>query len=305
MPVAHIALVSTRAARPLDEDLEPLIAALTSIGAQVEVVDWDDGATDWAGFDLAVLRSPWNYTQHFAAFVAWLERVEGLTNLVNPAPIVRWNLDKHYLANLADAGVATVPGRFVEPGADASAALQAFLDLRADVAEFVVKPAIGAGSRDAQRHARTPVDGALAHVQRLLDAGRSVLLQPYLDRVDAHGETALMFFDGVFSHAIRKGPLLARGAESTRALFATEHITPRTPSPAELEVARAALAAIPFAPPFAYARVDLIQDADGAPCVLELELAEPSLFFDHAAGSAERFASALVGRARQACRDAR
>jgi O-ureido-D-serine cyclo-ligase len=47
-----------------------------------------------------------------------------------------------------------------------------------------------------------------------------------------------------------------------------------------------------------YARVDLIHDDDGAPRVLELELTEPSLFFEHASGSAERFARAIIERAR-------
>jgi O-ureido-D-serine cyclo-ligase len=294
MPAARIALVSTGSARALDEDLEPLTAALAALGAETDVVDWDDGTVDWSRFDLAVLRSPWNYTQHVVAFRTWIERGAAATCLVNPAPLVRWNLDKHYLADLAAAGVPTVPGQFVEPGMDAGIALRTFLDRHADSAELVVKPAIGAGSRDARRHARDATDAARTHLGQLLDAGRSVLLQPYLDRVDEHGETALIFFGGEFSHAIRKGPLLAPGAESTRALFAAEHIVAREPSPAELAVARAALASIPFAPPFAYARVDLIRDADDAPHVLELELVEPSLFFAHAEGSAARFAAILA-----------
>jgi O-ureido-D-serine cyclo-ligase len=123
-----------------------------------------------------------------------------------------------------------------------------------------------------------------------------VLLQPYLDRVDEHGETALIFFDGKFSHAIRKGPLLRRGEGPTRALFAAEHITPRQPDAAELALAERTLAAIPFPQPLLYARVDLIHDANGSPCVLELELTEPSLFFAHAAGSAARFARAIFAR---------
>jgi O-ureido-D-serine cyclo-ligase len=155
---------------------------------------------------------------------------------------------------------------------------------------------VGAGSRDAQRYDRADRVQALAHVQRLLDARRSVLLQPYLDRVDAHGETALVFVDGEFSHAIRKGPLLRRGADPTRALFAAEHITPRQPQAAELELAARTLAAMPFACDLAYARVDLIHAVDGSPRVLELELTEPSLFFDHAPGSAARFARAILRR---------
>ena len=146
------------------------------------------------------------------------------------------------------------------------------------------------GARDAQRYGRRELEAAVLHVQRLLDANRSVVLQPYLDRVDAEGETALIYFGGTFSHAIRKGPLLRRGEDPTRDLFAAEDITPRIPSLDELRTGERALGAIPFATPL-YARVDLIRDADGAPRVLELELTEPSLYFAYAAGSAERFAA--------------
>ena len=292
----RIALVTAAAARDLDEDLPPLSAALDELNADFQVVNWDDPAVDWSRFAFAVLRSTWDYTMRFAEFLAWAERISTQTRLLNPPQIVRWNTDKHYLAELAAAGVPIVPSSFIEPGEDARAQLERFLKTHA-TAEFVVKPSIGAGSRDAQRHGRTEPAAALAHAQRLLDAQLSVLLQPYLDRVDEHGETALIYFAGQFSHAIRKGPLLRRGEGATRALFAAEHITPRTPSASEIAVAEQTLAAMPFDKPLLYARVDLIHDADGAPRVLELELTEPSLFFAHAPGSAQRFAEALLQHA--------
>jgi glutathione synthase/RimK-type ligase-like ATP-grasp enzyme len=290
-----IALVTARAARDLDADLLPLESALHACRADAHVVDWDDPAVDWSRFDIALLRSTWDYTMRFAEFLAWAQQAGQVTNLLNPLPVIRWNTDKHYLAELAAADVPVVPSTFIEPGDEASAALADFLHAHA-AAEFVVKPAIGAGSRDAQRYGRDENTAALTHARRLLDTGRSVLLQPYLARVDEHGETALIFFDGAFSHAIRKGPLLRRGEGATRALFAAEHITARAATTEELRLAEHTLDAIPFPQPLLYARVDLIHDADGAPRVLELELTEPSLFFAHAAGSAERFAAAILQR---------
>jgi len=289
-----IALVTARAARGLDDDLSPLQTALQDAGANVSIVDWDDASADWGRFDLALLRSTWDYTDRLAEFLGWAQRVGSQTHLLNPFDVVRWNTDKHYLRDLANAGVATVPSEFIEPGQNAAAELDRF-QVSHD-GEFVVKPAIGAGSRDAQRYMRTQRDPALVHVQRLLDAGRSVLLQPYLERVDEHGETALIYFGGVFSHAIRKGPLLKRDEGPTRALFAAEHISARVAEPEELRLAEQTLAAIPFAQPLTYARVDLIHDARHAPRVLELELTEPSLFFAHAPGSAQRFAKAVLAR---------
>ena len=303
-PTPTLALVTAAAARDLDEDLPPLEAALRALpGIHVSVVDWDDVAVDWSSFDLALLRSTWDYSQRLPEFLDWATRAAARTTLLNPLAVVRWNTDKHYLNDLAEAGIATVPSVFVEPGESARGALESFLRHHVPPSdgdgggEFVVKPAIGAGSRDAQRYERDEIEAAVAHCQRLLDGRRSVLLQPYLDRVDEHGETALIFFAGRFSHAIRKGPLLRRGEGPTRALFATEHITPRAPSPDELRLAERTLAAMPFPGPLLYARIDLIHDAAGAPCVLELELTEPSLFFDHAPDSAERFAEAVVASA--------
>jgi hypothetical protein len=289
---AAIALVTARDARDLDEDLPPLFAALTRAGAAVRVVDWDDGGTDWSHFDLALLRSTWDYSMRLPEFLAWAERASQSTHLVNPLPMVRWNTDKHYLGELMHAHVRTVPTIFVEPGESAAQAMNEFLVQHA-ATEFVVKPAVSSGARDAQRYGRRELDAATVHVERLQETNCSIVLQPYLDRVDADGETALIYFGGRFSHAVRKGPLLRRGEGPTRALFAPEHITPRVPRLDELRTGERALGAIPFATPL-YARVDLIRDADAAPRVLELELTEPSLFFAHAAGSVERFAALVL-----------
>jgi glutathione synthase/RimK-type ligase-like ATP-grasp enzyme len=289
-----VALVSARAARALDEDLPPLLVAFNAAGARCEIADWDDPHIEWARFDVALLRSTWDYSERLAEFLAWVERAAARTQLLNPAPVVRWNADKHYLRELAQQGLPVVASSFAEPAAEPAAVLAQFL-ARETCAEFVVKPAVGAGSRDTRRHARAATPEALAHIGALLDAQRSVLLQPYLPAVDADGETALIFIAGRFSHAIRKGALLPAGAPATRALFAPEKITPRAPQADEMQVAQRVLAALPCGV-LPYARVDLIRDQAHAPCLLELELIEPSLFFAHAPDSAPRLAAAVLAR---------
>jgi glutathione synthase/RimK-type ligase-like ATP-grasp enzyme len=292
-----IALVTAVAAFALDEDLAPLQQALHAAGIDAPIVAWDDMTVSWRRFDAALLRSTWDYTERLPEFLAWAAAVQGQTLLLNPVEVIRNNVDKHYLAKLEAKGIAIVPSVFAEPGEDPSRALGAFLERFPKARDFVVKPAIGAGSRDAQRYRRAQRRTAAAHVKRLLGEQRSVLMQPYLESVDEAGETALMFFDGEFSHAIRKGPLLVADEGPTEALFAAETISAREPGKDELKLARATLKALGTRQPLAYARVDLIRGSDGAPRVLELELTEPSLFFPYGEGAAERFAQVLKKRA--------
>ena len=282
----RLALATAIASLGQDGDMDVLRAACTAAGIDASIVAWDDPTVSWSRFDAVLLRSPWDYMDRLPEFLAWCDRVAALTRLWNPPEVVRWNTDKRYLGDLAGRGVPVIESHFLAPGDDPATL--------PDLAELVVKPCVGAGSRDAQRYLRDDRDAAIAHARRMLDAGRHVLVQPYLHAVDTDGETALLFFEGRFSHAIRKAPLLKRGQQATRALFNQDHIQPRDPSAAELEVAEKVLAALPFGT-LAYARVDLLPSAEG-PKLLELEVTEPSLFLPYADGAAARLATTLHHR---------
>ncbi len=298
--MTRIALVTAIAAHALDDDLQPLLAALHAAGVHADIRAWDDPTVAWSRYAIVLLRSPWDYTMRLAEFLAWCERIAEITTLLNPLDVVRWNTDKRYLAQLEAIGIPIVPTDFGVPGDDAGKLVAETLAAHHEAAEIVIKPTVGAGSRDAKRHRRDAADAMRGHVQRLFDNSRSVLLQPYLPAVDTVGETALLYFDGAFSHAIRKGPLLAPDADPTRALFAAEHIQPRTPDADERALADRVIASLPQLVdteyPLAYARVDLIRAMDGSPCVLELELAEPSVFIGQDAHAAARFANVLRTR---------
>ncbi|TNJ33823.1 ATP-grasp domain-containing protein [Arenimonas terrae] len=282
----RIALATAIAAHALDEDMAPLREACAEAGIAAQVLAWDDPTVGWSRFDAVLLRSTWDYIDRLPEFLAWCDRVAAQTQLWNPAEVVRWNTDKRYLGELAARGVPVIQSHFLAPGDDPGSL--------PDLEEFVVKPTVGAGSRDAQRYLRSDRSAAIAHARRLLDQDRHVLVQPYLRAVDEQGETALLFFDGQFSHAIRKAPLLKRGQAPTAALFQSEKIQSRTPSAAEHEVAAKVLAALPFGMPV-YARVDLLPSAEG-PQLLELELTEPSVFLPYGPGAADRFVAALTRR---------
>ena len=292
-----LALVTAIAATGHDEDLAPLLQACREAGLSPHVVAWDDATVSWSRFDAALLRSPWDYTERLPEFLAWCEHTARATRLLNPLAVIRWNTDKHYLADLAAAGVPVVPTRFVEADAEPLEALQAFLATCASTG-FVVKPAISAGSRDTQRYLCEQEFAASNHIARLLEQNRSVMLQPYLHSVDSVGETALIYFHGQFSHAIRKAALLRLDEATTVTAYASGPIAACAAEPEQRELAERSLGAVErllqLDQPLAYARVDLIRDDEGGPCLLELELTEPSLFFGQAAGSAQRFAATLA-----------
>lgn len=293
--MVSVALATCREFPELDDEDRLLLPALADLGVDARPAIWTDEHIDWAAYDAVVLRETWDYSDDRDAFLAWVDRVASVSRVFNAADLVRWNTDKRYLRELAGAGLPVVPTRFLEPGDRADDWMP-----DGDFTDLVVKPAVSCGSRNTMRyHTGDPLDAAQQHVRRLLEEERTVMVQPYLDAVDTIGETALLFFDGAFSHAIRKGPLLARGVQgrTVEGLFVQEQIDPRQPSEAERGLAHRVVAAIPGGAERAlYARVDLIPGPDGAPLLLELELTEPSLFLSHSAGAPERLAAALVGR---------
>lgn len=267
----RIALVTCRPGPEVaeDRDLPVLVRALQEAGAGASAVAWDHGEVDWSGFDLAVIRSTWDYSWRAAEFTAWAERCGKATRLANPADVVRWNTDKRYLGDLAAAGVPVVPTRYLAPGDPAG--------LPADH-EYVVKPASGAGARFAARYTPDEHDTAVRHLRRMHAEGLTAMVQPYVRGIDTAGERALQFFGGRLLHASRKQAVLAPGTPYDQRKVAHPGLTAWTPTSVELAVAERALAAVPGAPELLYARVDLVDGEDGRPRVMELELVEPNLF---------------------------
>jgi glutathione synthase/RimK-type ligase-like ATP-grasp enzyme len=268
---ARVALVSSERGLRVDPDLPIAAPALRSAGLAVDLVRWDDAGVDWAGYDLAVVRSCWDYAWRRAQFLAWAAAVPRLRN---PAPVLAWNTDKAHLRDLTAAGLPVVPT--VWDPTDVAAL--------PDAGEWVVKPSISAGSRDTARWSDPAA--ALGHVTELTAAGRTAMVQPYLASVDDAGETAMLFLGGRFSHAVRKGPLLQRGEGVRQDRDSRGDLCAVDPTPEQRAVAQAVFDAVPTlvpgAAPVLYARIDLVADATGTPLVLELELTEPSLFLPQA-----------------------
>jgi hypothetical protein len=297
---ARIALATAAEFPDLDDDGPALLTALASLDVTAEPVVWTDASVDYTRYDLVVVRSTWDYHEHLDEFLAWADRVAATTDLANGASVLRWNTHKTYLRELGAAGLSVVETTWLDPGDSFTLPGHG---------EYVVKPAVSAGSKNTNRYVAGDHDHderATDHVSSLLAAGRTVMVQPYLDAIDTAGETALLFFGGEFSHAVRKGPLLEPVMEFVRTAYKPEAMQARPATEAELAVADQVLDAMAATSAGAarrdlvYARVDLVPGADGSPVLLELELAEPSMFLwlDGADGAAAagRFATAIAAR---------
>ena len=234
---------------------------------------WDAPEVDWGAFDLVLPRSTWDYAERRDAFLAWAASVP---RVLNTLEVLEWNTDKRrYLTDLGRADVPIVPTAFVESGGE----------LDPPGGPFVVKPTVSAGGRSSARFEPDQLDDARRLVSRIHAEGRVAMVQPF---VDDHEEKALVYLEGAYSHTVRRVvPLPAAGDREV--FYLDEELSSAQATAEEREIAEAALACSPA--PLLYGRVDLIGDA-----VLELEIAEPSLYLGFGEGSSTRFAEAISRR---------
>jgi glutathione synthase/RimK-type ligase-like ATP-grasp enzyme len=261
---------------------DPQAEALRQAGAEIDALPWNGGA-ELLGYDLVLPLVAWGYHQRFAEWLALLDRLERQrVPVANAVPVLRWNSDKAYLAELSAAGVSTVPSIAFD---DFSPADLTEARARFDCSELVVKPLVSASAWGTYRIAAS--DPFPEPVR-----GWRMLVQPWLNAIVSSGEYSLIFFDGIFSHAVSKVP---RAGEFRVQPEFGGMITQCEPPEGALELADAALAAAPGET--VYARIDLVVGNDGKLQVIELELIEPALFLAQAPRGASAFAAAVLSAA--------
>jgi glutathione synthase/RimK-type ligase-like ATP-grasp enzyme len=282
--VAKIAFVTARPWPELQPDDRLAAGALERRGASVEAAVWDDAGVDWGAYDAVVLRSCWDYHDAPVRFDAWLDQLAADdVRLWNPSATVRWNADKRYLAELAGRGLAVIPTAYPGPGAR----LDRIVEERG-WSDVVVKPRVSA---DGHRTHRLRGTAAAAHADAAaLVAAGEALVQPYVAAIESDGEHSFVFIAGRYSHAVRKRPAGGEFRVQPRLGGTVEACAP----PAEVVAQATAVAeALPCA--WLYARIDGCL-VDGVLLVMEVELIEPTLFFDQRPESADRFADAVLAR---------
>jgi glutathione synthase/RimK-type ligase-like ATP-grasp enzyme len=261
-----------------------LALALASAGASVDVAVWNDPGVDWSLSARIAIRSTWDYHLQPALWLDWLAAASSVSRVINDAAVVRWNTDKRYLLDLQRAGVAIVPTELVTR--DRPVDLDALCRGRG-WRDIVVKPAIGASAKGAERFTDAAVGAvggaAQAHLDALLLHGHA-LVQPFQDAVNDARERSLVYIGGAFSHAFSKPPFL-RGVGDGLGEAAHE------PTAAERLLAEHALESAPGS--VTYARVDVVPTVDG-PRLMELELIEPDLGLRLAPASIASLAAAIL-----------
>ncbi|MFC7405144.1 ATP-grasp domain-containing protein [Georgenia alba] len=296
-----IVILATSAELPnLDEDDAPLPDALAERGLEPRVAVWDDPDVDWSS-GMVVVRSVHDYAARREEFLSWAESVP---RIVNHADVLRWNTDKHYLLELEKRGMPIIPTTWLEPDQNLTKH-QVHTRFPAS-GDFVVKPAVSSLGHDTGRY--TAVDAssrqrAISHAMELLADGRSVMVQRYLESVDTRGETALIFMNGLVSHAVEKEAMLHGPYQPEDDPQEVVHARQANDAEWRLgEVARHAIHSyikdrMGRDEQLIFCRVDVVEGEGDQMHVMEVALVDASLYLSTAPNGVDNFADAISVRA--------
>ncbi len=294
-----IALASCQNLPEWEVDDRPLWQALKQLGAQVFTPSWDDPTFDWASCTLVIPRTTWDYQGRWTEFLNWMKHVDQVSQLLNPIELMQWNLDKRYLKDLA---IEQPPTHWIEQQTLTEQELNDRVDeviatcqskgwLKAFIKPTIAASAVGTLRFDlSQMQAKMQIR---SHLQEWLPK-RNLILQPYVEEVESMGECSLIYFNGQFSHAVRKVPV--DGDYRVQDDYGASDMPWEAPVAWQrnCEQMLNKLKVMPL-----YARCDFLTNTQGQPWLIELELIEPSLFFRHDPQSATRFAEAIIEHCRQ------
>ncbi|MEA3460581.1 MAG: hypothetical protein U9R49_01800 [Bacteroidota bacterium] len=260
--------------------------ALEKRGLKVRRINWDQQDVNWNDTRYILFRSTWDYFERFPEFDNWLERVKDQTSMINPYSMVRWNLDKHYLLDLAKKGVPIPPTRFMERGD-----LTPLKEICADTAwnEFILKPVVSGAARHTYRFKAGESDSYEQVLRNLLQE-EAMMIQEFQHQVPEKGELSFVVIGGTCTHAMLKKAKI--GDFRVQDDFGgTLH--PYKASEEEIAFAEAVVSHCKEQP--LYARVDAIWDNQDQLVISELELIEPELWFRFNPDAADRLADTFMG----------
>ncbi|AOZ72392.1 glutathione synthetase [Boudabousia tangfeifanii] len=289
----------------LDEDSAILVPALKERGMDPRIAVWDDPTVDWSAGSMIVIRSVDDYAQRRDEFLAW---AHSQRRVLNHPDILDWNTDKHYLQELALRGLSTIPTTWLEP--EQNLTKHKIHSRFPALGDFVVKPAVSSGGRDAGRYTANSASSrqeAIMHAVELLEQGRTVMVQRYLEEIDTHGEISLIYVNGLISHVVEKKPMLHSSINGPHALETpVEEVTTVREATAEEwgwgEEIRAVLHGyvkerLGHDQLFLFNRIDLVRRNGGGYYVMEVSLVDASLYLRSSEDALTNFVDAISQRA--------
>lgn len=262
-----------------------LIEPLNKLGWSVEKVSWRKVDVNWNEFNAVIVRSTWDYQTDHLKFLKVLEEIDrSNAHLENSLPVMKWNMNKSYLKDLEHKGVL-IPHTAWEKSFNPEGAFSYFEILNTE--EIIIKPNISGNADDTFRIKRAEIMQYIPHLE-IIFQNRDFMIQPFMKNIIEEGEYSLFYFGGEYSHAILKKP------KEKDFRVQEEHggiLKSVKPSDHQLETAKFILDKIEPLP--LYARIDLVRTEDNRFALMELELIEPSLYFNMDKESPDRFANAF------------
>ena len=248
-----------------DLDIPFAIKAAEQLEIDLVFANWNDKSIAWESFDAAVIRSAWDYVPVREEFLQFAKNIETKTKLFNSSEVMKWNTNKTYLSILENKGVPIIPTKFANNLDEALSAIRWAFEKAPAVA---IKPTVGAGARLAGK-ASTEVE-AIDYVKKILEAKRTVIIQPYILSVDDEGEKAIIVINGEISHAAKKVPALTKGGHGDAAgqLEITTEMR---------DIVKNISNAVSEWNDLLFARIDVVRMGEKL-VLMELELTEPWLF---------------------------
>ncbi|MGN6975405.1 ATP-grasp domain-containing protein, partial [Neisseria sp. P0006.S006] len=188
-----LALITCQTYPEPSDNLKTLAACLESMGVKTVFDAWQNHPS--APFLLPLCA--WDYAAEPEAFRQWLEQAEQAgQRFINPPELMAWNMEKTYLCDLVARGTQVIPSVFVPP----QKAVLADILNQQGWTEAVIKPAFGQSGKGVVKVCAEELDVNMA------DYPQGMIVQPYIREIETVGETSLVFFNGIFSHAVRRQP---------------------------------------------------------------------------------------------------
>jgi glutathione synthase/RimK-type ligase-like ATP-grasp enzyme len=281
-----IAFVTSTAAPGIAADDTILRDALEARDLKVVAAAWDDPTVNWTNFDLLLIRSCWNYHLAPEKFERWISSVRSSKmKMVNPAELILWNLNKYYLKELDEKGVAVPDSVWIgEQDFYNDKLLDIVSEKKWDRA--VLKPCVSASSfrTSVITPSTAKVEGEI--LSRNFPNG-GMILQEFIEAIPQKGEVSMIFFNGAYSHAVVKEAMEGEFRVQTQYGGKTRIIPIDKGTLASAERIISKLSVVPL-----YARVDGFGD-NGKFTLMELELIEPVLFLEYHPDAARKLAFEL------------